>query len=115
MGMMVDRGYVKWTDRVVDHLPDFRLYDPWVTENYLVQDIMNHKTGFQPQAMDVIPALGYGRDDLYRMFRLVKPTYSFQNNLCLLQRAIYNRCPYCRKIYRFDMGRGYRRVYFQTA
>jgi CubicO group peptidase (beta-lactamase class C family) len=78
MGMMVDRGYVKWTDRVVDHLPDFRLYDPWVTENYLVQDIMNHKTGFQPQAMDVIPALGYGRDDLYRMFRLVKPTYSFR-------------------------------------
>lgn len=78
LGMMVDRGYIKWTDRVIDHLPDFRLYDPWVTENYLVQDIMNHKTGFQPQAMDVIPALGYGRDDLYRMFRLVKPTYSFR-------------------------------------
>ena len=42
-----------------DHLPDFRLYDPWVTENYLVKDIMNHKTGFQAQALDVIPALGY--------------------------------------------------------
>ena len=78
LGIVVDQGHVKWTDRVVDHLPDFQLYDPWVTDNYLVQDIMNHKSGFQPQAMDVIPALGYGRDDLYRMFRLVKPSYSFR-------------------------------------
>lgn len=78
MGIMVDQGYVKWTDRVIDHLPDFRLYDPWVTENYLVKDIMNHKTGFQAQALDVIPALGYGRDDLYRMFSLVRPTYGFR-------------------------------------
>ena len=66
-------------DRVIDHLPDFRLYDPWVTQNYLVKDIMNHKTGFQPQALDVIPALGYDRDQLYQMFRLVKPTYGFRS------------------------------------
>ena len=78
LGMMVDQGYVKWTDRVIDHLPDFQLYDPWVTENYLVRDIMTHKTGFLPQALDVIPALGYGRDDLYNMFRLVKPSTSFR-------------------------------------
>ncbi|NLA16054.1 MAG: serine hydrolase [Bacteroidales bacterium] len=79
MGIMVDKGYVKWTDRVIDHLPDFKLYDPWVTENYLVKDIMNHKTGFQSQALDVIPALGYDRDDLYRMFSLVRPTYGFRD------------------------------------
>lgn len=78
LGIVVDMGYVKWTDRVTDHLSDFQLYDPWVTENYLVQDIMNHKTGFLPQALDVIPALGYGRDDLYHMFRLVRPSSSFR-------------------------------------
>jgi len=78
LGMMVDRGYVKWTDRVIDHLPDFQLYDPWVTQNYLVKDIMTHKTGFEPQALDAIPALGYGRDDLYSMFRLVRPVTSFR-------------------------------------
>jgi CubicO group peptidase (beta-lactamase class C family) len=78
LGIVVDQGYVKWTDRVIDHLPDFQLYDPWVTQNYLVQDIMNHKTGFLPQALDAIPALGYGRDDLYHMFRLVRPASSFR-------------------------------------
>jgi len=78
LGIVIDQGYVKWTDRVIDHLPDFQLYDPWVTDNFLVRDIMTHKTGFLPQALDVIPALGYGRDDLYNMFRLVKPATSFR-------------------------------------
>ncbi|HHV40104.1 MAG TPA: serine hydrolase [Bacteroidales bacterium] len=79
MGILVDKGFVKWDDRVIDHLPDFQLYDPWVTQNYLVKDIMNHKTGFQPQALDVVPALGYDRDDLFQMFRLVRPTYGFRS------------------------------------
>lgn len=78
MAMLVDRGYVKWTDPVKLHLSDFELYDPWVTENFLVQDIMNHKTGFQSNALDQVPSLGYNRDDLYRMLKFIKPTYGFR-------------------------------------
>lgn len=78
LAMIADRGFIQWTDPVISHLPDFQMYDPWVTRNYLVQDIMNHKSGFQAQALDPIPALGYGRDDLYLMMRLIKPTFSFR-------------------------------------
>ncbi len=78
LAIAVERGYVRWTDPVVQHLPDFQLYDPWVTQNFLVQDIMNHKAGFQAQALDQMPAFGYDRDDLYRMLRFIKPTYGFR-------------------------------------
>lgn len=79
LAMMVEKGYVQWTDPVVKHLPDFQLYDPYVTQDYRVQDIMNHIVGFQAQALDEMPALGYDRDELYRMLRLIKPSYPFRD------------------------------------
>ncbi|MEO1477927.1 MAG: serine hydrolase domain-containing protein, partial [Bacteroidota bacterium] len=32
LAMLVDEGRLSWDDRVVDHLPYFELYDPYVTE-----------------------------------------------------------------------------------
>lgn len=78
MGILVDRSYIRWQDTVARHLSDFRLYDDWITQNYLVQDIMNHKIGFSAYALDEMPALGYKRDELYEMFRFIKPTYSYR-------------------------------------
>ncbi len=31
VAMLVDEGLLSWNDRVLDLLPDFRLYDPYVT------------------------------------------------------------------------------------
>src|SRR5262245_25982451 len=30
LGMLVDEGKIKWDDPVSKHMPDFRLYDPYV-------------------------------------------------------------------------------------
>ncbi|MDR2585989.1 MAG: beta-lactamase family protein [Prevotellaceae bacterium] len=75
---VIDDGHLKWTDTVVNHLPDFTLYDPWVTLNYLVRDIMVHKTGFNAYAADDLPSFGYNRDELLSLYRHIKPTYSFR-------------------------------------
>jgi Beta-lactamase class C and other penicillin binding proteins len=78
LATLVDEGKVNWEDTVVKHLPDFKLYDDWVTRNFLVKDIMVHKTGFNAYALDDLPHFGYKRDDLYRIFRHVQPTYSYR-------------------------------------
>ena len=31
LGILVDRGRIHWDDKVIDHLPGFQMYDPWVT------------------------------------------------------------------------------------
>lgn len=31
---------IKWDAPVVEYLPDFKLYDPWVSENFQVRDIL---------------------------------------------------------------------------
>lgn len=69
---------IKWSAPVVHYLPDFKLYDPWVTKNFQVKDIMVHRTGFKTYAMDDLPFFGYGRDDLYSLFGVLQPTYSFR-------------------------------------
>jgi CubicO group peptidase (beta-lactamase class C family) len=45
LGMLVDEGKVRWDDRVIDHLPDFRLYDAYVTRDLRIRDLLTHRSG----------------------------------------------------------------------
>ena len=36
LGMLVDRGQLKWTDKVVKHIPEFKMYNTYVTENFTI-------------------------------------------------------------------------------
>ena len=75
---LIDEGKLSWNDTVKNILPDFKMYDPWVTENMQVKDIMTHRTGLGGQVGTYIPNLGYNRDDVYKMLALLKPKYSFR-------------------------------------
>lgn len=78
MASLVEEGKVTWEDTVVNILPDFKMYDPWVTANMQIKDIMTHRSGLLEQAGTYIPNLGYDRDDIYKMLALMKPVYSFR-------------------------------------
>ncbi len=80
MASLVDEGKVSWEDTVVNILPDFKMYDPWVTANMQVKDVMTHKSGLGGQVGTYLPNLGYDRDDIYKMMALIKPSYSFRND-----------------------------------
>ena len=76
--VMDDYDEIKWDAPVKSYLPDFKLYDKWATENFQVRDIMVHRTGFNSYALDDLPFFGYDRDDLYSLFAVVQPSYSFR-------------------------------------
>ena len=78
MGQLIDEGLLKWTDTVKNILPDFEYYDPYVTANMQVMDVMTHRTGLQGQAGTYFPNVGYDRDDIYQFLKYVKPVYSFR-------------------------------------
>lgn len=79
MASIVDEGLVKWEDTIKNILPDFRMYDSWVTENMQVKEIMTHHTGLIGQGGTYFPNVGYTRDEIYQMIPLMKPVYSFRN------------------------------------
>ena len=69
---------IKWDAPVINYLPDFKMYDPWVTKNFQVREIMSHHSGFNSYALDDLPPWGYDRDDLYKIYSVLQPTYSFR-------------------------------------
>lgn len=44
-GMLVDEDKIKWDDKIIEHLPYFRLSEPYITANAHVKDLLTHKLG----------------------------------------------------------------------
>jgi CubicO group peptidase (beta-lactamase class C family) len=78
MAIMVDRGKLKWDDRVVDLHPGFQLADPWVTREFRAFDLPAQRSGLPPYVNDVPGLLGYPEPALIRSLRDVKPVASFR-------------------------------------
>ncbi len=45
LGMLVDEGKLTWNDKVIKHLPAFRLGDPYITNEIRVCDLLTHNAG----------------------------------------------------------------------
>jgi CubicO group peptidase (beta-lactamase class C family) len=59
MGILVDEGKLNWSDRVVEHLPRFQLYDPYITREVRIADLLSHRVGLATFDGDL---LWYGTD-----------------------------------------------------
>ncbi len=45
LALLVEEGKIKWTDRVIDHIPEFKMYNSYVTKNFNSQDLLTHRSG----------------------------------------------------------------------
>jgi CubicO group peptidase (beta-lactamase class C family) len=79
LAMLVDEGKLRWDDRVQKFLPWFELYDPWVTREFTVRDLLTHRSGLGLGAGDLTWwHSNYGRDEIVRRLRVVPPVTSFR-------------------------------------
>lgn len=79
LAMLVDEGKVHWDDRVQKYLPWFELYDPWVTREFTVRDLLTHRSGLGLGAGDLTWwHSDYSREDIVRRLRSVPPVTSFR-------------------------------------
>ncbi|MDZ4716423.1 MAG: serine hydrolase [Cytophagales bacterium] len=77
LGMLVDEGKIKWDDPVSAHLPELKLYDPFVTRELKIRDLLIHDSGvgntdFLWGMMDI------SEDEILKRMQLVQPSYSFR-------------------------------------
>lgn len=54
LAMMVDQGRLSWDDRVQQHLPWFEVYDPWVSREMRVRDLLSHRSGLGVYSGDIL-------------------------------------------------------------
>src|SRR5215212_320900 len=87
MGMLVDEGKVKWDDPVTRYLPSFELYDPYVTREVTVRDLLTHRAGLGNS--DYLWAMSdLSADQMMTKIKLVKPTYSLRSSF-VYQNVMY--------------------------
>jgi CubicO group peptidase (beta-lactamase class C family) len=79
LAIMVDRGRLRWDDRVVDLETDFQMKDPWVTREFRVFDLLAQRSGLPPYANDLLGLLGLNETALIRSLRYVEPVSSFRS------------------------------------
>jgi CubicO group peptidase (beta-lactamase class C family) len=69
LAALVGEKVIDWDDRVIDHDPDFRLADPYVTREVTIRDLLCHRSGLPDHAGDLLEDLGYGREEVLRRLR----------------------------------------------
>jgi CubicO group peptidase (beta-lactamase class C family) len=78
LAALVGDRTITWDDRLTDHDPGFQLFDPWVTREVRLRDMFCHRSGLPDHAGDLLEDMGYGRAEILRRLRFVKPGGSFR-------------------------------------
>ena len=80
LSILADEGKLSLDDRVIDHLPAFRMADPYVTAEMRVRDLLTHRSGLGLGAGDLLfwPASNRSTEEIVRRLRHVPLETSFR-------------------------------------
>src|SRR6478735_10082759 len=54
LAILVEDGKIKWNDKVIDHLPWFRMSDDYITTHLTIRDLLVHHSGLPAYAGDAM-------------------------------------------------------------
>lgn len=82
LAILVDEGKLDWDDKVVKHLPWFKMYDPWVTANITVRDLLTHRSGLRDVSGGTLwYHSDYSREEVVRRLQYLKPVSGFRDKI----------------------------------
>ena len=100
LGMLVDEGKLSWDDKVRKFIPEFKLFDPYVTEEFTVRDLLCHRSGLGLGAGDLMffpDGSDFTIPDIIHNLQFLKPVtsfrsqYAYDNNLYIIAGQVVAR------------------------
>jgi CubicO group peptidase (beta-lactamase class C family) len=86
--ILVAEGIINWDDKVILYLPEFELYNQYVTTEVTIRDLLSHRVGVE--AANIL-WLGskFSREEIIKKTKYLKPEYDFRskylyNNIMIL-------------------------------
>lgn len=76
LSILVDEGKIGWQDRVRQYLPEFKMYNDYVTENFTIEDLLCHRSGLGLGAgdlQDFPDGANFTIQDKLKLFENFKP------------------------------------------
>ncbi|MCL2144344.1 MAG: serine hydrolase [Endomicrobia bacterium] len=97
VAMLVDRGYLRWEDKITDYIPDFRLDNKKISDQMTIEDALAQYSGLPSYSQHLMMLFGYDPNYIISSMRYIKHTgefkksYSYQNNFYLLMGEIIKK------------------------
>jgi CubicO group peptidase (beta-lactamase class C family) len=81
LALLVEEGKLAWDAPVIRYLPGFAMYDPYVTRELTIRDLLVHRSGLGLGAGDLLwwPPSSYDRKEIAYRLRFIKPATSFRS------------------------------------
>jgi CubicO group peptidase (beta-lactamase class C family) len=82
LATLVDQGKLSWDDPVYQRLPGFQMYDPYVSHEMTIRDLLTHRSGMGLGEGDLLfwPHTTFTRQEIIYKLRFMKPASSFRSH-----------------------------------
>ena len=81
LAMLVDQGKISWDDKVVRYIPEFRMYNDYVTAEFTIRDLLTHRSGLGLGAGDLMiwpDGHNFTPEDIIANIHYLKPVSAFR-------------------------------------
>jgi len=81
LAMLVDEGKLKWDDKVIQYIPEFKMYNDYVTNEFTIRDLLTHRSGLGLGAGDLMiwpDGSDFKTQDIINNLRYLKPVSAFR-------------------------------------
>lgn len=81
LAILVEEGKISWKDKVKQHLPEFKMYNKYVTDNFNIQDLLTHRSGLGLGAGDLMffpDGADFTIADVLTVFQHFEPVSDFR-------------------------------------
>ena len=100
LGMLIDEGKLTWDTKVTDVIPEFKMYNQYVTDEFTIKDLLTHRSGLGLGAGDLMmwpDASNFTKKDIIHNLRYLKAVssfrtkYDYDNNLYIVAGEVVAR------------------------
>lgn len=81
LAILVDEGKIKWDDKVTQYLPEFKMYNDYVTQEFTIRDLLTHRSGLGLGAGDLMiwpDGHDFTPKDIIKNIHYLKPISGFR-------------------------------------
>ena len=82
LAILVDEGKINWDDKVISILPEFKMYNEYVTNEFTVRDLLTHRSGLGLGAGDLMiwpDGHNFTAKDIVKNIHFLKPVSAFRS------------------------------------
>lgn len=100
IAMLIDEGKLNWDDKVKKYIPEFKMYNQYVTEEFTIRDLVTHRSGLGLGAGDLMvwpDGHDFTPEDIVKNIHHLKPVsgfrtkYDYDNLLYIIAGVVIER------------------------